>query len=276
MTIDYDHEFDTRAFAKDAVTVLARMSAGAVDYRARGLQNGRAELAIRYGETPRQIIDLFLPDADEAAPVAVFIHGGFWRMREPANFSVLAKGLNARGVTVALPGYDLTPQVTIAQIIEQMRQAMLFLYRRFHRPMLVLGHSAGGHLAACMAATDWAKAGIADDIVPAAMGISGLYELEPLRHTSMNQDFRLDAAQARAGSPLLWTPPVAKRFDAIVGGAESSEFLRQSRVLAEVWGKAGVVTRYTDVPGADHFTVIEPLTDPQSDLVARLLELVPR
>ncbi len=103
-------------------------------------------MAIRRGNTST----LFLPEAGEAAPLAIFIHGGWWRSLDPSFFSHMARGPNARGVAVAVVGYDLCPNVSIADIIEQMRRACAFLWQRFGRRMLVYGHSAGGHLAAAM------------------------------------------------------------------------------------------------------------------------------
>jgi arylformamidase len=125
-----------------------------------------------------------------------------------------------------------------------------------------------------MFATDWAAHSAPADLVPAAMPISGLFDLEPLRQTSMNQDFRMDEAAARASSPLLWpAPPAGRTIDVLVGGAETGEFRRQSRVLADAWSRAGVNACYREIPGANHFTVIEPLADPQSAMVERFAEL---
>jgi arylformamidase len=137
----------------------------------------------------------------------------------------------------------------------------------------VTGHSAGGHLTASMFATDWTALGAAADLVPVATAISGLFDLEPLRQTAMNQDFRLDAVAARSASPLFWPPPAGRTIDVLVGGAETNEFRQQSRTLADSWRKAGVMTRYHEIPGANHFTAIEPLADPQSAMVGRFVEL---
>src|SRR6202022_3925833 len=124
-------------------------------YREEASAERRAELAIRYGATARQTIDLLSPAGGGAVPLALFIHGGYWRSLEPALFSHMARGLNARGIAVAVAGYDLCPQVGVADIIGKMRRACLHLWRRFGQRMLVVGHSAGGHLAACLVATDW-------------------------------------------------------------------------------------------------------------------------
>ena len=140
---------------------------------------------------------------------------------------------------------------------------------------MVYGHSAGGHLAGAMVATDWQALypKMPADLVPAAYSISGLFDLTPLVQVTMAQDLRLDDAEARRVSPLFWPAPQGRMFDAVVGGLESSEFLRQSRVIAETWKKGGAETRYEDVAGANHFTVLDALTDPQSAMVGRLVEL---
>jgi arylformamidase len=175
-------------------------------------------------------------------------------------------------------GYDLCPEVTIAEIIEQIRHACLFLWLRTGQRMMIYGHSAGGHLAATMLATEWQarypKA--PPDLVPAAYSISGLFDLMPLLGIPMAQDLRLDESEARSVSPLFWPAPKGRPFDAVVGALESSEFLRQSRTIADSWGKAGAQTRYEAIPGTNHFTVIDALADPHSAMVGRLAELARR
>jgi arylformamidase len=232
-------------------------------------------LGLSYGRSPRHTIDLFPPKGDTAtAPLAMFIHGGWWRMLEPAMFSQMAAGPNARGVTVAVVGYDLCPQVTIATIIDEMRSACLWLWRKRRQRIFIYGHSAGGHLAACLAATDW-KTLAPDapaDLVPAAYAISGVFDLAPLLHVSQNQDLRLDAASARAASPLHWRVPAGRTLDAVVGSLESAEFLRQSRIIVDGW-KAAAKTRYEEVAGSNHFTVVDALTDANSAMTARVVEL---
>jgi arylformamidase len=276
MPIDYDAEYNNRALVPEHPEILGRMAKAAAAYRAESVANKRADLNVSYGPSARQIVDIFRSDVGGAAPLAVFIHGGYWRALEPAAFSQVAAGLNARGVTVALAGYDLCPRVTIAQIVDEMRQACLFLWRRFGKRMLVFGHSAGGHLAAAMLATDWQRLGAPADLVPSAMAISGLFDLSPMIATAMNVDFKLDDAEARRLSPLYWPAPKGRVFDAVVGGAESNEFLRQSRTICDTWGKASVTTRFEAVANANHFTVIEPLADKDSSMVKRLVELLPR
>ena len=272
--IDYEVEYNNRARVPEHPEIFARWTYEAELYRAEMLKNGRAELGLTYGSTP-QTVDLFLAQGHENAPLAIFIHGGWWRSLEPSIFSQMARGPNERGVSVAVVGYDLCPNVTIADIIEQMRRMCAFLWRRFGRRMTVYGHSAGGHLAAALLATDWRtlypKAPA--DLVPAAYSISGVFDLTPLLSTSVNADLRLDPAEARKLSPLFW--PVASNciFDAVAGGLESSEFKRQSRTIAQTWQETGAQARYEEVAGTNHFTVIDPLSDPQSPMAARIADL---
>ena len=275
MPVDYETEYNNRARVPEHPDIFARWAREAEDYRAEAMKERRAELGLSYGESLRQFIDLFSPRPGVTAPLALFIHGGYWRSLDPSLFSHMARGLNSRGVAVAVVGYDLCPEVTIAEIIEQIRHACLFLWLRTGRRMMIYGHSAGGHLAGAMVATDWHERypKAPADLVPAAYSISGLFDLTPLVHVTMAQDLQLDDAQARQVSPLFWPAPAGRVFDAVVGGLESSEFLRQSRVIAEAWGKAGARTRYEEIAGTNHFTVIDALPYPQSAMVARLAEL---
>ena len=271
--INYEAEYDNRARVPEHPQIFARWATDSETYRARLPASRHSRMS--YGPTAREVIDLF--DARPGAPLAVFIHGGWWRNFEPSLFSHFAAGLNAHGIGVAIAGYNLCPQVRIADIIDEMRRALLALWRRYGRPMLVFGHSAGGHLTAVLLATDWPAldAAAPANVAPAGYAISGVYDLTPLVHVSMNQDLRLDADGARKVSPALWPAPRGRVLDAVVWARESNEFLRQSRVIADVWGKTGVATRYEEIAGADHFTVLDPLTDPSSAMVARIVALEP-
>jgi arylformamidase len=278
MTIDYEAEYNNRARVPEHPDIMARWDRDAAAYRAEAQEAGRAELGLTYGPTPRQIIDLFCPADGAAAPLALFIHGGYWRSLTPSMFSHMAKGLNERGMTVAVVGYDLCPQVSINGIIGQMRQASLYLWRRFGRKIFVYGHSAGGHLAACLLATDW-RAFSPDappDLVPAACAISGLFDLSPLLGVSMNQDLCLAADEVREVSPLFWPAPAGRSLEAWCGALESGEFRRQNRIIGETWGAAGVDTMCLEIPDTNHFTVLDPLADPASELNDRLAALAAR
>jgi arylformamidase len=274
MTIDNSAAYDNRAAVPEHPQIFAQWQADAAAFREQAARQGRAELDIRYGSSSRQYLDLFKSQAADA-PLTMFIHGGYWRALDPKFHSHVARGLNERGVTVAVAGYDLCPQVRIADIIDEMRAAALFLWRRFAQRITVYGHSAGGHLAAALIATDWTKHDpkVPADLVPAAYSISGLFDLTPLVHTGMNADFKLDEASARAASPLFWPVPGPRVFDSVVGGAELPAFIEQAKGILDGWPQDKVKMRYEEIPGANHFTVIAPLADSRSAMVERLYQL---
>jgi arylformamidase len=267
---DYEVEYNNRARVPENAELMAGWARDAAAYREQHPQR-----RLTYGPGPRHTIDLFEADGDGAT--VVFIHGGYWQALDGSSSSHCARGLNAHGVTVAVPTYDLCPQATIGTIIMQMRAAMREL-ATLGQPLVVSGHSAGGHLAACMLATDWPSfdPALPTDLVRAAYSISGLFELEPLVATSINKALGMDAASARAASPLFWTPPAGRSLDAVVGANESAEYLRQSHTIVERWGAAAVLTRFGMVADANHFTAIAPLADPNSPMVQRLEELAGR
>ena len=265
--IDYEVEYNNRARVPENPSIMSGWAKDAAAYR-----QLHAPQAIAYGPGARNSIDFF-PGSDQG-PIVVFIHGGYWQALDASFFSHLARGLNAHGIGVAIPGYDLCPAVTVDQIIQQMRTATREL-ARLGRSLVISGHSAGGHLAACMLATDWpaCDASLPTDLVVAAYAISGLFELGPLVATSINGALGLDDATARAASPLFWKAPSRGSLDAVVGESESAEYFRQSRTIVEHWGAAGLATRFGVIPNANHFTAIAPLADPGSPMTLRLREL---
>lgn len=272
MPLDYEAEYDNRTRVPEHPEIFARWQREGAAYRADAHD---AKLGIEYGPSLRRKLDLFPAKDDDKAPLAMFIHGGYWRSLEPSMFSQSAAGPNTRGITVAVVGYDLCPHVSVADIIEQIRAACLMLWRKRRQRIFVYGHSAGGHLAACMVATDW-KALASDapaDLVPAAYAISGVFDMLPLVQVSQNQDLRLDESEARRVSPLHWHVPAGRTLDAVVGSLESSEFLRQSKTIAETWRQATALTRYEEIVGTNHFTVVDPLRDPDNSMTARVAAL---
>jgi arylformamidase len=268
---DYESEYNNRARVPEHPGIIAGWQADAAAYRGEAV----CELGIRYGEGPRQTYDLFKPEAVTSKAIVLFIHGGYWQALDPSFFSHTARGLNRRGVPVAVAGYDLCPQVELGHVVWELQQAAAAIWRRFNLPVVAAGHSAGGHLSACLLATGWKNVDpeLPDHVVPAAYGISGLYNLKPLTETSVNNALGLSMEDAERESPLFWPAPSRLVMDAVVGGAESAEYLKQSRRLVDVWGLEGVRTRYEEIAGANHFTVIAGLTDPQNAMTARIAEL---
>ncbi len=269
-TVDYEVEYNNRARVPEYPALFAAWTKDAAAYRER-----YPPRSVAYGAGARNVIDFF--PGDDGGPIAVFIHGGYWQSLSGSSFSHLARGLNAHGIGVAIPSYELCPSVSVGDIIQQMRSASREL-ARLGRSLVISGHSAGGHLAACMLATDWPAfdTTLPENLVVAAYAVSGLFDLGPLVETSINNALRLDHAAARAASPLFWNAPLHGSLDAVVGENESAEYLRQSRTIVELWGASGVTTRFGVVPDANHFTAIAPLADPESPMVLRLKELAER
>jgi len=268
--VDYEAEYNNRARVPEYPAHFAGWARDAAAYREKHVPR-----SIAYGHSARNIIDFF--PADHEGPIVVFIHGGYWQALDGSFFSHLAGGLNAHGIGVAIPSYDLCPDVTVEEIVGQMR-TMIRELARLAQSLVISGHSAGGHLAACMMATDWPAldASLPADLVTAGYSISGLFDLAPLVETSINNALRLDRATARAASPLFWTAPRRGSLDAVVGERESAEYFRQSQNIVDAWGAAGLATRFGVVPDANHFTAIAPLADPDSPMVLRLKELAGR
>ena len=268
--VDYEVEYNNRARVPESPVLIAGWAKDAAAYRER-----HAPRSIPYGAGARHRIDFFPGDGE--GPIVVFIHGGCWQALDSSFFSHLAGGLNTHGISVAIPSYDLCPDVTVDDIIRQMRAACREL-ARLGRSLVVSGHSAGGHVAACMLATDWPSfdASLPQDLIVAAYTISGLFDLGPLVETSINNALHLDHVAAKAASPLFWKSPRRGSLDTVVGENESAEYFRQSKTIVDRWGKAGLATVYGTIPGANHFTAIAPLAEPDSPMVLRLKQLAAR
>lgn len=265
--IDLEAEYNNRARVPEHGENIAGWHRDAEAYRIAA----RCELDLAYGPGERNRLDIFYPEeGDSGGPVVLFIHGGYWQALDKSSASHLARGPNMRGLTVAMPSYTLAPQASLGTIVGEIEAAADFIVRQTGRPLVATGHSAGGHLSACLMARSLSAP---MGRVQAAMPISGLFDLVPLVSTSINKALGLTVEEARRLSPIDWPAPTRGSLFAVVGGAESSEFLRQSRMIVERWGKAGVATRYHEVPGAHHFDVIAGLADPEDPLVEMVVEL---
>lgn len=260
--MDLEAEYNNRARVPDHPAVMQRWRETAEAARA-----ARPPLEIAYGPGPREVMDLF--SAGDDAPVAVFLHGGYWQALDRDWFSGLAPALLAHGVSLAIPSYDLCPAVRLGTILRQVRAAVDAVRARTGARPVVFGHSAGGHMAACM---------LSEGRASAAVAISGVFDLAPLIPTSLNTALDLDDREAAALSPIHWPVPNGSTpggtvLDCLVGADESPEFLRQSRMMADHWGAHGVETRYEALPGLNHFTVLDPLFDAESAMVRRIAAL---
>lgn len=231
---------------------------------------GRARLDLAYGERPRNRLDLFLPEGVPKGLV-VFVHGGFWLQLDKSVWSHLAAGSVARGYAVAMPSYTLCPEVRIADIGKEVAAAVSEAAGLVDGPLMLTGHSAGGHLVSRMVT---ATAPLAPEIrqrIRNVVSISGLHDLRPLLLTAMNERLRLDEAEALAESPALLRPMANARITCWVGGTERAEFLRQNALLANIWTGLGATTAAIVEPNRHHFDILDGLTDANHPLTRTLL-----
>ena len=213
---------------------------------------------------------LFRPEG-AAQGLMVFIHGGYWMAFDPGTWSHLAAGALARGWAVALPAYTLASDARIAQMGREVAAAITEAAARVDGPIALTGHSAGGHLAARMVCDDATLPDAVAERVTACVPISPLADLRPLLRTAMNATLRLDTPEAAAQSPALLVPRTGIPVTTWVGSMERPEFIRQARLLANVWAGLGAATDCVIDPGRHHFDVIEGLEQADSPLLDRVL-----
>lgn len=240
------------------------------------------ELDVPFGPTVDETLDIFPADTP-AAPVVVFIHGGWWRSLDSKVFSFAAQGLHARGVTVVVTNYSLAPKVSISEITRQSRAAIAWVHGniptyngdpdRIH----VVGHSAGGHQVGMLAITDWAgEYRLPADVIKAGVPVSGLFDLRPFFYSWLQPKLLLTHEQIQRESPLFHVAeaPLLPRLVLTLGAEESEEFYRQSEAFALEWEGSGGQVEWLAQPRRDHITAITGLDNPHSDLTDRILALI--
>lgn len=239
-------------------------------FRENLVAEGRARLGLAYGERPRNRLDLFLPEGTPKGLV-VYIHGGYWRSMDNSFWSHLAGGAVASGYAVAMPTYTLCPEVRIGEIVREVGKAIDAAAATVGGPIMLTGHSAGGHLASRMLTTTSPLSSAVLARVRHTVSISGVHDLRPIINTAMNGDLHIDAAEAAAESPALLLPVKGVRLTCWVGGGERAEFLRQNALLANIWTGLGAQTAEVVEADRHHFTIIEGLTDAGHPLTRALL-----
>ncbi len=276
-----DRMYNNRARVPEHPRHLARWAEDSLSAR----QRLPCQLDVAYGGGPAETLDVFPAsgrDAGGGAPVLVFIHGGYWYALDKADHSFLAPAFTQAGSCVVVPNYALCPAVSIPDITLQMVSALAWTWRHIAQyggdpqRITVVGHSAGGQLAAMLLNCDWrVYAGdLPADLVQNALSISGLHDLEPMRHTPFLKDvLRLTAAQVSQASPALLPAPVRGRLYSVVGADESAEFLRQNRLIQQAWGDTAVPVCEAH-PGLNHFSILEALAEPSQRLHQLALALL--
>lgn len=272
----FEREYNARAAIPEHPQIFARWAEqGAITRRLRACL-----IDLPFGDSPAERLDYF-PTRGDAAPLIVFIHGGYWRSLDKSDFSWLAPPYVQHGIGVALLNYGLAPQTPMEEIVRQQLRALAWLYRNGDRlgfdpeRIVVAGHSAGAHLTAMMMAALWPvyEPELPARLVKAGLAISGIYDLAPLLLARfVNVDLKLDSKRARALSPVHLPPATPAPLITAVGALESSEFHRQTTLIGRAW-KQNLV-RSVPMHGKNHLTVVDELANPASPLFDAALELV--
>ena len=265
-----DTQYNNRARIPDHAQIFAEWSRASALARAQS----PCHLDLRYGPSPAQTLDVFpAANGNAPAPVLVFIHGGYWRSLDKRDHSFVAPAFTQAGAMVVVPNYALCPAVSMQTIALQMTHALAWTYRHAAqyggepKRIVVVGHSAGGHLAALLLTCRWREVGrdLPVHLLRTALSISGLFDLEPLRHTPFLQpDLRLTPASVARLSPA-GLPAPAGRLHAVVGADESEEFLRQNLLIRKAWGVRSVPTCEA-LASLNHLNILNDLADPRAQL----------
>ncbi len=266
---DLEHQYNLRPRHPERDSVYARYAAASAALRAEA--DGRYD--VRYGAAKRQVLDI-LP-AGAGAPVLIFFHGGYWRALDKSIFTCIAAPYLRAGWTVALPNYTLAPAAPIDGIVEEARQAVAWIANELlpdGGPLVVSGHSAGGHLAVMAMLADWRARGFARSPITGGLPVSGLFDLEPIRHTSINSLVRLQPGDAVRNSPAHLAAPGAGPLLLMVGGGETAEFRGQTVRFAEIWRASGNPAQTVVADGHTHFSILGAFGEADDPLCARALE----
>ena len=241
----------------------------------------KAHYGIHYGASANERLDVF-PAASSNAPVHIFIHGGYWREGDMAPWRFVANGVVGNAITLVLPTYDVSKDTHIGAIVEQLRKAVEWTYHNIAEyggnpeNITVSGHSAGGHLAAMLMATDWSGRGLGDDKIKGVVAISGLFDMEAIRCCRFLREFYaidMTREEVEALSPNRLEPQVKCPLLLPVGENESDEYLRHTQLLADTWKDKGFPVKAMILSGHDHFSIMNELNDPASQLSLLISDL---
>jgi len=274
---DLDRQYNARATVPDFALILECWNRRSEELR----RYARMDEGVRYGAGQRQLMDVF-PAPKPDSPLLAFFHGGYWQALDKRVFHFVAGDFIKRGITVAMVNYPLAPAASLDEVVTSCRQAMAWLhrhavdYRCSPNRLFACGHSAGGHITAMLMATAWSR--VADDLpvdlIKGGCALSGLFDLHPIRLSYLNDKLGMDEAAAQRNSPLYLKPACDCPLVVSVGAKESDEFHAQSKDFVSVWTGEGVPVNLMIVDGANHFSMLDHLTDEDSPLFRAILQQI--
>lgn len=272
----YSQQYNARAMIPDHPYIFTRWLKDSAQAR----RTHAALFDLAYGEAGGERLDFF-PTYRSDAPLLVFIHGGWWRSLDKSDFSFIAPAYTRAGINVAMTNYTLAPEVSIAEIVLQQLRALAWLYRNAEKydfdpkRIVVAGHSAGAHLAAMMMSAIWPVFGadLPSDLVKGGVLLSGVYDLEPVRHADfVNVDLKLGEEDIAPLSPYRMPQSHPAPFITAFGGQESEEFRRQTGLIVDAWEPNHVVD--VTLPDTNHLTICDAFGTPGHALHQETVKLV--
>lgn len=281
---DFDQEtLDNEYLISRTVPSIEPFIADYGKFSAEARANLDCRIDVSCGDHPDQLIDIFpaTGEDDGPAPVFIFIHGGYWRMLSHRESSFMAENMVANGIAVVAVNYSLAPEASIDTIVHQCRKAIAWTWRNAAGfgadpdRIFVCGSSAGGHLTGMMVAGGWHEDfGVPANVIRGAIPLSGLHDLEPLRHSCINEWARLDEEAARRNSPVHHLPDAGCPLILSYGASETSEFKRQSALLADAWRARGWQADIFEHPDRNHFDIVFDLRDLDTLLGRKVRDMI--
>ncbi len=274
-----EHHFNPRLTIPDAMDLLQVMPRLAEEAR----KELGGELDIRFGDRPKETLDIFPAQLDALGsppPALIFIHGGYWRMMDKKDHSHVATDMVKDGVTHISLNYDLCPEVTLDDIVDEMRNAIIFIYTNAadlgvdDNRLFLSGHSAGGHLTGMMLKEDWTVHGLPADVIKGALPLSPVFEPEAIMHTSINNDVRLDIDMAERNNVLTGPPNMEGSIIVAAGALEPIGFRQQSVSYANMCRANGIGTEYYEIEECHHFTALDAFRNKEHELYQKLLAMI--
>ena len=279
--VSLDAEYDNRSKIPNALELLKDFAELSEVTR----RNLEGRLGVSFGLDAEETLDIFFPPnaGDNLMPIQLFIHGGYWTTMSKSDFSYVAETFTQKGCVTVVINYGLIPSVDMDEVVRQCRAGLVWIYRNGESfggnpdRIFISGHSAGGHLVAMMMATNWPdfdslSPTLPKDLIKGGCGISGLYDLEPIRLCFLNEDLRLGKMEVNRNSPVLLGPAGSAPLLLTVGSLEGPEYLRQSEELAAAWRPHGVEVDVVVQEGQDHFTMVLQLSEANSRLSTMILK----